>query len=134
MTAYFAQVREGGRETMPKFEGGLSSVSSGCGESGEVCCSVYKLVPEVGRCIACKAHGPHFPKDCLMEVLCTSILCRHIGGHQLVIDAFGFAPSFHVFGDKFTIVSQERAKLLACLGSDHAMPVLKCGGSFAFSF
>jgi len=75
-----------------------------------------------------------FVEDRSMKALSATILGGRIGGSELMIDAFDLAPFFHVFGYELAIVGKEGGELLASLGCDCAMPVLKCRSSIALSF
>jgi len=59
-----------------------------------------------------------------MEALCSSIVCQHIGGSELVVDAFRIAPVADFCGNEFSIVSDEDLQFVACLGHHRFVPNL----------
>ncbi len=59
-----------------------------------------------------------------MEALHSSIVCRCIGGSELVVDAFRIAPVVDFCGNKFSIVSDEDLQFVACLGRYRFVPNL----------
>jgi len=65
-----------------------------------------------------------------MEALRSSIVCQHIGGSELVVDAFRIAPVADFCGNKFSIVSDEDLQFVTCLGCHRFVPNLNCFTGF----
>ncbi len=89
MTSDFVKVRQGRSPVVPEFIRCLAAKCRCCGEIGEISRSNTELIPEGGRCVAGQPYGPGFPKDRPMDMFGTTILGRHIGGSDEVVDTIG---------------------------------------------
>ena len=90
--ANFTEVGERGRAAVPEFVGSSAVNGSGRSKVGEVSSSGAKFVPEVGRCIAGKAHGAGFVEEGAVETFSAAVLCRCVRSSELVVDAVEGTP------------------------------------------
>lgn len=103
--------------------------ASQCSEVGSGGC---EFIPEGAQCVAHKVHGMCFAKDGVMKMFSLSILCGHIRGGQLMIDAVEGTPRCHGIGIEFTVISDEDLKHIATLDCYSFVPGLEgeTGGGF----
>ena len=60
-----------------------------------------------------------------MKLFSLAVLCRRIGGGELVINPVCVTVIFHGFGNKFAIVGDEDAKSVARLYGNRFVPRLE---------